>query len=176
VWVGSRRVDCTRHPRPELVHPVRITAGAFGPRLPKRDPLLSPDHAVFAEGVLIPVKRLVNGGSVSVDPRASVEYFHIELDRHDVVLAEGLPTESYLDAGDRDRFAGGACVALHPDFSTRVWEADGCAPLRIVGPEVDRVREALVRRAARTRAAARSKATVAAPKRGSKVLVSSARR
>jgi hypothetical protein len=89
VWVGSRRVDCTRHPRPELVHPVRITAGAFGPRLPKRDLILSPDHAVFAEGVLIPIKRLVNGGSVSVDPRASVEYFHIELDRHDMVLAEG---------------------------------------------------------------------------------------
>jgi hypothetical protein len=156
VWVGSRRVDCTRHPRPELVHPVRIAAGAFGPRLPKRDLILSPDHAVFAEGVLIPVKRLVNGASVAVEPRASVEYFHVELDRHDVVLAEGLPTESYLDAGDRDRFSGGACVALHPDFSSRVWEADGCAPLRIVGAEVDRVRDALARRAKRARARTRA--------------------
>jgi hypothetical protein len=45
-------------------------------------------------------------------------------------------------------------VALHPDFSSRVWEADGCAPLRIVGPEVDRVRETLVRRATRARAKA----------------------
>jgi hypothetical protein len=156
VWVGSRRVCCTRHPRPDLVHPVRVAAGAFGPRLPTRDLLLSPDHAVFADGVLIPVKRLVNGATVAVDPRASVEYFHIELDRHDIVLAEGLPTESYLDTGDRDRFEGGACVALHPDFSSRVWEAEGCAPLKIVGPEVDRVRDTLVRRAKRARAKERA--------------------
>jgi hypothetical protein len=111
---------------------------------------------VFADGVLIPVKRLVNGATVAVDPRASVEYFHIELDRHDIVLAEGLPTESYLDTGDRGRFSGGALVALHPDFSTRVWEAEGCAPLKIVGPEVDRVRDTLVRRAKRARAKERA--------------------
>jgi hypothetical protein len=157
VWIGSRRVDCLRHPRPELVHPVRVRAGAFGTRLPSRDLLLSPDHAVFAEGVLIPIKHLVNGASVAVEPRDRVTYFHIELDRHDVVLAENLPTESYLDTGDRARFEGGRCVALYPDFSSRVWEAEGCAPLRLVGPEVDAVRDSLVRRAKRSRAKAARK-------------------
>ena len=50
VWIGHRRVDCRRHPRPWDVLPVRISAGAFGPAQPRRDLVLSPDHAVFVDG------------------------------------------------------------------------------------------------------------------------------
>ena len=59
VWVGSRRVDCARHPAPETVWPVRVSAGAFGPGAPVRDLYLSPDHAVFVDNVLVPVKLLI---------------------------------------------------------------------------------------------------------------------
>jgi hypothetical protein len=52
-WIGQRRVDCRRHPKPESVWPVRVTAHSFARGLPRRDLLLSPDHAVYAEGVLI---------------------------------------------------------------------------------------------------------------------------
>jgi len=49
-----------------------------------------------------------------------VTYYHVELDDHDLLLAEGLPVESYLDTGDRSNFEnGGGPIALHPDFSTR---------------------------------------------------------
>ena len=105
VWTGSRAVDCTRHPRPEAVWPVRVSAGAFGPGMPARDLFLSPDHAVYVEDVLIPVKHLVNGDSIHQVPMEHVVYHHIELERHDVVLAEGLAAESYLDGSQRKRTA-----------------------------------------------------------------------
>jgi hypothetical protein len=54
VWVGSRTMDCARHPRPETVWPVRVRAGAFGENVPVRDLYLSPDHAVFVNDVLVP--------------------------------------------------------------------------------------------------------------------------
>lgn len=162
-WIGYRDVDCARHPAPEKVWPVRIAAGAFGPGLPAADLFLSPDHAVFAEGVLIPVKHLVNGGSVRQCPQPRVTYFHVELARHAVVLAEGMPAETYLDTGDRRNFDGGeGALALHPVWgaeardSTMIMEALGAAPLRVAGPEVARVRARLAARSCPERPEKRS--------------------
>jgi collagen type I alpha len=149
VWIGRRAIDCVRHPTPRNVWPVRIRRGAFGDDTPQRDLLLSPDHAVFVDGVLIPVKYLINESSVAQARRRAVEYFHVELPRHEVVLAEALPVESYLDTGDRASFAsGGGPITLHPDFASRVWEAEGCAPLVVSGPELAAVRRRLAERAA----------------------------
>ncbi len=139
-WIGHRQIDCHRHPQPHKVWPVRISRGAFGENRPHRDLLLSPDHAVFADDVLIPVKYLVNGTTIRQIRRHSIAYFHIELPRHDIVLAEGLPVESYLDIGNRDNFANNrGAVALYPDFASLMWEARGYAPLTVTGPELDAV-------------------------------------
>src|SRR5665647_2305417 len=73
-WIGHRQVNCARHPRPQQVWPVRVLAGAFGPGLPHRDLLLSPDHAVYANEVLIPVKHLINGTTIVQVPMDSVTY------------------------------------------------------------------------------------------------------
>ncbi len=148
-WVGRRLVDCRRHPNPPAVLPIRIRAGAFAPGQPKRDLLLSPDHAVFAGGVLIPVRHLVNGTTVAQMRVARIEYVHVELDRHDILLAEGLPAESYLDTGNRTAFAGGgAALQLYPDFTRKVWDAEGCADLVVAGPKLAAVRRTLLARAA----------------------------
>jgi hypothetical protein len=170
VWIGRRSLDCRGHPRPERVWPVRIAADAFGRGLPRRALWLSPDHAVFVCGVLIPVKHLVNGTTVAQIAVPTVSYFHIELDRHDILRANGLPAESYLDTGDRAHFEnGGPPLTLHPDFATRAWEAQGCARLVIVGPEVDAAREVL-------RAQAASLAARPGPRRTGRGAVSGARR
>jgi autotransporter passenger strand-loop-strand repeat protein len=148
-WVGFRRVDCRRHPNPRQVWPVRVAAGAFSPLLPHRDLFLSPDHAFFVDDVLIPVKHLINGTSVAQMEANEVEYWHVELDRHDVLLAEGLPCESYLDTGYRSNFMGGeGPIPLHPDFAMRVWEAEGCAPLVVTGPKLEALRGRINARAA----------------------------
>jgi hypothetical protein len=101
-------------------------------------------------GADVPIKHLVNGRSIVQVPVDDVAYYRVELPRHDVVLAEGLPVESYLDTGDRANFANcGAAVRLHPDFATRSWEAFGCAPLVVTGPQLAAVRRRLNRRATR---------------------------
>jgi hypothetical protein len=149
IWIGSRSVDCEAHPAPEAVWPIRISAHAFGPGKPSRDLYLSPDHAIYAEGVLIPVKYLIDGKLIRQVKQPSVTYFHVELARHDILLAEGLPAESYLDTGDRASFMGLPVTALHPAWGsgrtdpTFFLEAGGYAPLRVTGPEVARVQGAL---------------------------------
>ena len=141
VWIGHRVVNCIAHPDRRKVWPVRITAEAFGPGRPCRDLWLSPDHALYVAGVLIPVKCLINGTTIEQLPVESVTYYHLELLQHAVVLAEGLPAESYLDTGDRGNFAnGGGPVTLHPDFSSRVWDAAGCAPVVVDGPQLEAAR------------------------------------
>ncbi len=140
-WIGHRTVDCTRHPDPRKVWPIRIESGAFGPNRPSRDLELSPDHAVFVVDVLIPVKHLINGTTIAQVPRNTVTYYHVELPEHAVLLADNLPAESYLDTGDRANFANAVGpIALHPDFASRIWEAEGCAPLVVTGTTLAAVR------------------------------------
>ena len=154
VWIGRRRVDCLRHPRPQLVWPVRIATGAFAENLPARDLYLSPDHALYVDGALIPVKHLINGTTIGQVRLGAISYFHLELPRHDILLAEHLPVESYLDIGDRSVFGNaGVATTLHPDFASRIWEAEGCAPLVITGPTLTAVRRRLHQRAAALAAA-----------------------
>ena len=112
-WIGHRRVDYRRHPRPQDVWPVRVRASAFAVGIPARDLVLSPDHAVYIEGILVPVRYLLNGATVVLEPVSQVTYWHVELARHEVLLAEGMPVESYLDTGNRAVFTNDD-VAIEP--------------------------------------------------------------
>ena len=155
VWVGWRGLDPAHHPRPGDVLPVRVSAGALAPGQPARDLLLSPDHALALDGALIPVRHLLNGATIVQEPAAGrIVYFHVELDRHDILLAEGAAAESYLDAGNRGAFTNaGTAVHLHPRFAPdaaaalRIWRACGCAPLLTAGPALLAARAALTARA-----------------------------
>jgi hypothetical protein len=109
-WLGHRRTDCRRHVRPSEVWPVRVRVGAFGPGMPHRDLLISPDHAVLVDGNLIPVRYLINGATITQEKVDEITYWHVELTRHAVLLAEGLPCESYLDTGNRASFGNAASV------------------------------------------------------------------
>jgi hypothetical protein len=145
-WLGSRRIDCTRYPDPASVWPVCIQAGAFAPDRPARDLWVSPGHSLLVDGVLIQAEKLVNGATIAQVPRPRIEYWHVELDSHDCILAEGLPAESYLDTGNRTAFMnGGAFLEAYPDFRAKDWR-ETCVPLILEGPEIHNAKAALLAR------------------------------
>jgi autotransporter passenger strand-loop-strand repeat protein len=160
VWIGQRSISRRRHRQPGLAQPVRIEAGAFGEGRPVRDLMLSPDHAVFHEGVLIPAKALVNGVNIMQLSLAWVDYYHIELARHAVMFAEGLAVESYLNTGNRHEFEnGGAITPFHAAQAMR--EAASCAPFVPDGPIVVALRQSAARRGLLPQAASTSRSMMA---------------
>jgi collagen type I alpha len=150
VWIGRRHIDLQRHPAPERARPVRIAAGAFGRGCPHTDLRLSPNHAVYINEVLIPIRYLINDHSITQLDADDVTYYHVELTSHQLLLAEGLAVESYLDTGDRSVFErGAAMIDLYPDFYATQWKARGYAPLTLSGPELERARQTVARFATR---------------------------
>ena len=152
-WIGHRTVDCARHPEPDAVQPVRISASALGPNKPERDLLVSPGHAICLDllgEVLIPASALVNGTTITQEQVEEVTYWHVELDSHDILTANGQPAESYLDMGNRAFFAESGVVDLSalPDAGPAVrTHADFCRPFHDCGTVVGAVRAQLRRRA-----------------------------
>ncbi|CAG4909136.1 unnamed protein product, partial [Acidocella sp. C78] len=148
VWVGHRTIEPGRHARPDAVQPVLIGAHAIADNVPARDLVVSPDHAFYFNGALIPAKALVNGTTIRQVERRSVTYYHVELPAHAILLAENMPAESYLDTGNRQAFEnGGAAIALHPEFAQPLREAASCAPFAEHGAFVEQVRMQILRRA-----------------------------
>jgi hypothetical protein len=93
---------------PKEALPVKVARSAVGPSLPHADLYLSTYHCMYLDGLLVPVGTLVNGRSIvrcTSMTCDTVEYFHIELDRHDVILSEGVPTETMVDVALRQDFA-----------------------------------------------------------------------
>ncbi|WP_436088749.1 Hint domain-containing protein [Pararhizobium sp. LjRoot255] len=98
-WIGRHLYKRSGSSWNDSVVPIRISRHALDHQTPHRDLYLSAGHALFIDGVLIRVKDLVNG--ISIAPalpanREMIEYFHIVLDTHEVVLAEGLAAETFL--------------------------------------------------------------------------------
>lgn len=76
----------------------------MAPGVPHADLCLSEWHAVFVDGVLIPVGSLINGTTIrrfEAPEFAELEYFNIKLESHDVIRAEGAPVETLLEVDDR---------------------------------------------------------------------------
>jgi hypothetical protein len=103
-WVGFTRVE-KEGPGAwsKLDAPVLIRKGALGAGMPHTDLRVSPHHAFYFDGVLVRAKDLVNGLNIVADTAYAADaitYYHVELDRHDIVYAEGALAETYHERND----------------------------------------------------------------------------
>jgi VCBS repeat-containing protein len=155
-WIGRRSYAGRFILGNKDVLPIRVSAGALDENVPERDLWLSPHHALYFKhadkdavlgGVLIEVKNLVNGVSIVQSGRVDkVEYFHIELETHDVLIAEGALAESFIDDDTRYMFHNaGEYRSLYPDAAVPM--ACYCAPRLEEGYEVEAVRRRIALRA-----------------------------
>ena len=113
-WMGHRRIDLGQHSDPGNTHPIRFCAGSMDDGFPHRDLLVSPNHRMRVDDTLVTALELVNGATIVQESPKEIEYWHIELDGHDVVLAEGMQAETYQDVGNRSAFENGSVVELYP--------------------------------------------------------------
>jgi hypothetical protein len=151
-WVGRRHVEAARLPHPESGYPVRFAAGSLGEGVPARDLRVSPEHHMWVDGRLVPAKLLVNGTTIRQDDVASVTYYGVECDAHEVLVAEGTPAESYLDCGNREHFDNAPVRALFQPgevaFDASWDEARAVGPRLLGGAELEALRARLDERAA----------------------------
>ena len=97
-FIGRRKLSRERtRPWKKGEGLVKISRFAIDGKAPHSDLYISPEHAIYIDGVLIPAGNLVNGVTI-VDVKSevlSLTLFHIELDTHEAILAEGLAVESF---------------------------------------------------------------------------------
>jgi hypothetical protein len=107
-WIGHMRFERDGQASwDEEIAPVKIARGAFNGDLPDSDLYVSCRHRFFINGLLIPARDLVNGSSIttlSAMEADVLEYLHVELEDHDVILANGAPAETLEGNADRADF------------------------------------------------------------------------
>jgi autotransporter passenger strand-loop-strand repeat protein len=104
-WIGVQTV-ARRFADPARVLPVRIAAGALGEGVPARDLLVSPGHGFLLDGVLVQAGALAGLPGIARESEVAetFRYYHVELDEHALLLAEGLPAESFLPGAEEAAF------------------------------------------------------------------------
>lgn len=102
-WIGRQTIVSLF--AGDRARPVRVAAGALGAGLPHTDLVLTADHALILDGLAINAGALVNGTTITLDPAPDrATYYHIETEEHDVVIANGVPAETFVDYVGRRAF------------------------------------------------------------------------
>ena len=150
IWLGHRStIVRTWLDDDEAGYPVRILRNALSEGVPHKDLLVTPEHAMYLNGAFVPARMLVNGRSIYYDRTIThFDYYHVETDAHSILWADGALSESYLDTGDRKRFAQPGAVVHLLNASENTWEDNAAASLRVDRGFVEPLHASLTHRAA----------------------------
>ncbi len=148
-WIGSRQNQHQPYlPLDQAGYPVCIRKNALADGVPSRDLYMTSEHCMPFEGAFIPLRMLVNGTSIYYDTtRPIYHYYHIEMERHAIILANNTPTESYLNTGHRRQFTHQASIPGRIMEIPGDWHSDAALPLNVACDFVQPVHEKLVARA-----------------------------
>lgn len=146
-WIGTQSFDA-RFAGAKAA-PIRFAPGSLGQGMPHSDLFVSPGHAILIQGglagdVLAHAAALVNGATITQPaPRGTIDYFHLDLDGHDCVLANGAWAETYFEDRNRDMFHNAA--DFHARFPGREpMRQETCLPiLTAAHPDLPALRERL---------------------------------
>jgi hypothetical protein len=132
-WIGRRSFHRdTGQSWSADVAPIRVARSALGEGVPHRDLYLSPRHALYLDGLLVTIGSIVNGSTMvrcDADELQCLDYFNLELAGHEVVLAEGAPSDTLFPSGDHKQF---------DNWSERAsLEGDRIAPVQAIAPVID---------------------------------------
>lgn len=105
-WIGIRTLDVEYLQKNENQRPIKIDAHALGDNIPEKPLSISPQHRILIKSkivervtdvpeVLVPAKALVCVDGVDIDSECGVvTYVHFLFDQHELVIANGVHSES----------------------------------------------------------------------------------
>ena len=137
-WIGRysfKKSDPTKAWVKDVL-PVRVARSALGADVPHADLFVTKAHALLIDDVLVPVRNLINGTTIAVYDACTLgelEFFHIKLESHDVIYAEGAPCETLQNV---DENAVNFAEYLR-EYGLPISNGAPCAPLLGFGRRVE---------------------------------------
>lgn len=108
-WIGVSFQTAADIAATPSLRPVLFQPDAIAPGIPTRALFVSPMHGMMIDDVIVPAAALVNGVTIlRPDCAGNVDYFHVELDAHELILAEGAAGETFMDDASRAMFDNAA--------------------------------------------------------------------
>ena len=160
-WIGGRRLSALHLNKHQNLRPIRITADALAPGIPSQDLCVSPQHRMLLRSktaermfgqaeVLVAATRLTSLPGVFQDPPGDgVDYFHLLFDDHQVVIANGAPSESLFTGPEALKTLPPAARAELAQIMPNVFGATARSAARMI--PTGRKQNSLVRRIAQNR-------------------------
>ncbi|NVN02520.1 MULTISPECIES: Hint domain-containing protein [Asaia] len=125
VWIGSRRIRIEN----DQDRLVRVRRDALAPRIPFEDLLVTPEHSLVFDNCFVPSRMLVNNATIIQDEALEATVYHLALEHHGILIANGALSESYLDTGNRSLFQEKGRSSMTIAARRKTWSTDAALPL-----------------------------------------------